>query len=212
MKQTKFHISCHNIPQRPTDLHCVSANFMYMYIPKASQLISVNEEMSNIIVAFACTLDTITHVLLLFHILDAKQLQSKNIDLRFWQAKIRTYKCSFTKIQGWYYLLWKITWICKLWDRFQDFVISVAIWKLLNDPWLFVRRMLSNNFTKALEQVLYIAPKTTSILVCKHFSRSGRNLDRDHSNFILSLNYVLFQYTPVCSPILSNHTIILSGL
>jgi len=73
---------------------------MYMYIPKASQLISVNEEMSNIIVAFACTLDTITHLLLLFHILDAKQLQFKNTDLRFWQAKIQTYKCSFTKIRG----------------------------------------------------------------------------------------------------------------
>ena len=48
--------------------------------------------------------------------------------------------------------------------------------------------MLSNNFTEALEQVLYIVPETTSILVRKHFSRSGRNTDRDQSNFILSLN------------------------
>jgi len=47
MKQIKFHISCHNIPQRPTDLHSVSANCIYMYIPKASQLIGVNEEMSQ---------------------------------------------------------------------------------------------------------------------------------------------------------------------
>ena len=188
MKQTKFHISCHNIPQRPTDLHCVSANCIYTYIPKASQLIGVNEEMSNIIVAFAWTLDTITQLLLVFHILDAKQLHSKSTDLQFWEAKIETYKCSFIKIWGWYHLLWKITWICKLWDRFQDFVISVAIWKLLNDPCFFVRRMLSNNFTEALEQVLYIVPKTTSILVRKHFSRSGKNLDRDQSNFIVSLN------------------------
>jgi len=185
-----FH--AHNVPQRPTDLHCVSANCIYMYIPKASQLIGVNEEMSNIIVALACTLDTITHLLLVFHILYAKQLRSKSTEVRLWQAKIQTYKCSFIKIRGWYYLLWKITWICKLWDRFQDYVISVAIWKLLYDPCFFVRRMLSNNFTEALEQVLYIVPKTTSILVRKHFSSSGRNLDRDHSNFILSLNYVPF--------------------
>lgn len=188
MKNTKFHISCHNIPQRPTVLHCVRVNCTYMYIPKASQLIGVNEETSNIILAFACTLDTITHLLLVFHILDAKQLHVKSADLQFWEAKIQTYICSFMKIRGWYYLLWKITWICKLWNRFQDFVISVAIWKLLNDPCFFVRRTLSNNFTEALEQVLYIVPKTTSILVCKHFSRSGRNLDRDQSNFILSLN------------------------
>jgi len=188
MKQTKFHISCHNIPQRPTDLHCMGANCIYIYILKASQPISVNEEKSNIIVAFAYTLDKIIHLLLMFHILDAKQLHSKSNDLRFWEAKIQTYKCNFIKIQGWYYLLWKITWKCKLWDRFQDFVISVAIWKLLNDPCFFVRRRPPNNFTEALEQVLYIVPKTTSILVRKHFSRSGRNSDRDQSNFILSLN------------------------
>lgn len=181
MKQTKFYISCHNIPQRP-------ANCIYMYILKATQLISVNEETLNIILAFACTLDIITHLLLVFHILDAKQLHSKSTDLRFWEAKIQTYKWSFIKIWGWHYLLWKITWICKLWDRFQDFFISVAIWKLLNDPCFFVRRMMSNNFTEAMEQVLYIVPKTTSILVCKHFSRSVRNLDRDQCNFILSLN------------------------
>jgi hypothetical protein len=71
-----------------------------MYIPKASQLTGVNEETSNIIVASACTLDTITHLLLVFHILDAKQLHSKSTDLRFWEAKIQTYKCSFIKIQG----------------------------------------------------------------------------------------------------------------
>lgn len=68
IKQTKFHISSHNIPQGDTGLHCVSANCIYMYIPKASQLIGVHEETSNIIVAFACTLDTITHLLLVFHI------------------------------------------------------------------------------------------------------------------------------------------------
>jgi hypothetical protein len=44
MKQTNFHISLHDIPQRPTDFHCVSAKFIYMYILKASQRIDVNEE------------------------------------------------------------------------------------------------------------------------------------------------------------------------
>jgi len=100
MKQTKFHISCHNIPQRPTDLHCMGANCIYIYILKASQPISVNEEKSNIIVAFAYTLDKIIHLLLMFHILDAKQLHSKSNDLRFWEAKIQTYKCNFIKIRG----------------------------------------------------------------------------------------------------------------
>jgi len=99
MKQS-FIFHAHNIPQRPTDLHCVSAGCIYMYVPKASQLIGVNEETSNIIVAFACTLDTITHLLFMFHILDAKQLHSKSTDVRFWQAKIQTYKRSFIKIRG----------------------------------------------------------------------------------------------------------------
>jgi hypothetical protein len=51
---------------------------------------------------------------------------------------------------------------------------------------------MSNNFTEALEQVLYIIPETTSILVGKHFYPSGRNLGRGQSNFTLSLKYMPF--------------------
>lgn len=107
------------------------------------------------------------------------------------------WKCRFMEKAMLYDLLWKITRIRKLWDRFQNLFISVAFWKLLNYPCFLVWWLLTNNFTEALKQVLYIVPKMSRILVDKNFPHLYKNvkfhtLPKNYFPPYFDLNFNLF--------------------